>query len=91
MALQSGSDWGAWINNFFDWVNDLFNPDKPRKGKLVKSQLFYKSTVKPYKKSFYVTQQRIDEILDKISQKGYHTLSDDEKEVLKRASKEDLL
>jgi membrane associated rhomboid family serine protease len=91
MALQRGSDWGAWINNFFDWVNDLFNPDKPRKGKLVKSQLFYKSTVKPFRKSSSVTQQRIDEILDKISQKGYHTLSDDEKEVLKRASKEDLL
>lgn len=31
-ALQRGSDWGAWMNNFFDWVNNLFNPDKPAKG-----------------------------------------------------------
>mgnify|MGYP000347558434 CR=1 FL=1 len=29
-----------------------------------------------------------DELLDKISQKGYHFLSDEEKEFLKRASKE---
>jgi len=37
-----------------------------------------------------VTQQRIDEILDKINQKGYHFLTDEEKELLKRASEEDL-
>ncbi len=90
-ALQKGKDWGGWMNNFFDWVNDLFNPEKPAKGKVVKSQLFYKATVKPYKKTFYVTQQRIDEILDKISQKGYNSLSEDEKEMLKRASQEDML
>jgi hypothetical protein len=32
----------------------------------------------------------VDEILDKISQKGYNSLTEDEKEVLKRAAKEDL-
>ena len=30
----------------------------------------------------------VDELLDKISQKGYHFLTDEEKEFLKRASKE---
>jgi hypothetical protein len=38
----------------------------------------------------HLTQQKVDEILEKIHQKGYHSLSEDEKEVLKRASKEDL-
>lgn len=90
LSLQKGRDWGGWMNNFFDWVNDLFNPDKPQKNKSVKSQLFYKSSVQPYKKTPLVTQQRIDEILDKISQRGYNSLSDDEKEMLKRASQEDL-
>ncbi|HZI00568.1 MAG TPA: DUF6576 domain-containing protein, partial [Flavisolibacter sp.] len=79
---------GAWINNFFDWVNNLFNPDKPKKGKVVKSQLFYKATVKPFTKTPLVTQQRIDELLDKINQKGYQSLSEEEKEFLKRASAE---
>jgi membrane associated rhomboid family serine protease len=88
--LQRGKDWGQWMNNFYDWANDLFNPDKPKKGKVIKSQLFYKSGVQPYKKTPTVTQQKIDEILDKISQKGYGSLSEDEREVLKRASKEDL-
>lgn len=88
--LQRGNDWGSWMNNFFDWVVDLFNPDKPRRGKVIKSQLFYKSKIQPFKKTPLITQQRIDEILDKINQKGYHSLTEDEKEMLKRASKEDL-
>ena len=90
-ALQRGSDWGLWMNNFFDWVNDLFNPDKPKKGALPKTTLYYNSKVQPFKKANIITQQRIDEILDKISQKGYNSLSDDEREMLKRASQEDLL
>lgn len=89
--LRKGYDWSNWMNNFYDWTSDLFNPDKPQKGKSVKSQLFYKATVQPFKKTQSVTQQRIDEILDKINQKGYQSLSDEEKQILKRASEEDLL
>lgn len=91
MALKRGHDWGAWMNDFFDWVNNLFNPDKPKKGASPKATLYYNSKVQPYKKANIITQQRIDEILDKISQKGYGSLSEDEKEMLKRASQEDLL
>jgi membrane associated rhomboid family serine protease len=86
---RQGYDWGGWINNFFDWVNDLFNPDKPRKGKTIKSEQFYKTTVEPYKKTPNVTEQRINEILDKISQKGYNSLSEEEKDLLKRASEKE--
>jgi membrane associated rhomboid family serine protease len=88
--LRKGYDWSEWMNNFFDWINNLFNPDKPRKGKNIKEELFYKSTATPYKKTPNLTQQRIDEILDKINQKGYSFLTDEEKELLRRASQEDL-
>lgn len=88
-SYRQGYDWGGWINNFFDWFTNLFNPDKPKKGKVIKSELFYKSTKDPYKKTPNVTEQRIDEILDKISQKGYDSLSDEEKDLLKRASQKD--
>lgn len=89
-AMRKGSDWSVWMNNAYDWVNDLWNPEKPKKGKRLKTELFYKSTIAPFKKTSSITQQRIDEILDKINQKGYNALTDDEKDVLKRASKEDL-
>lgn len=88
--LRRGYDWSDWMNNFYEWINDLFNPDKPRKGRSLKDELFYRSTSAPYKKTPHITQQRIDEILDKINQHGYNHLSEEEKEMLKRASQEDL-
>jgi hypothetical protein len=44
----------------------------------------------PYRRRANVTQQKIDEILDKINQKGYSRLSDEEKDLLRRASEEGL-
>ena len=88
--LRRGRDGSLWMNNIYTWFNDLFDPDKPKKGKSVKTQLFYKSNVPPYKKRLQITQQKVDEILEKIHQKGYHSLNEEEQEVLKRASKEDL-
>ena len=90
ILLRRGYDWSEWMNNFYDWVNNLFNPDKPKKGKKIKEELFYKSPGNPYTKTPNVTQQRIDDILDKINQKGYHYLTEEEKDLLKRASQEDL-
>lgn len=90
LLLRRDHDWSVWMNNFFDWVNNLFNPSRPKRGKRVQDQLFYKSKAKPFKKTPNLTQQKIDEILDKINQNGYHYLTEEEKELLKRASKEDL-
>lgn len=89
--MRKGYDLDGWMNDFFTWVNDLFKPDKPKKGKRVKDQLFYRTTTKAYKKTLNLSQQRVDEILDKINQKGYDHLSEEEKELLKRASQEDML
>ncbi len=90
VMLRRGYDWSEWMNNAYDWFNNLFNPDKPKKGKNIKEELFYKSSSKPYTKTPNVTQQRIDDILDKINQKGYAFLTEEEKELLKRASQEDI-
>ncbi|MBA2744674.1 MAG: rhomboid family intramembrane serine protease [Flavisolibacter sp.] len=83
-----GNDWTLWMNNVYDWWVNLFNPDKPKKGNVVKSKLFYKATVQPFTKTPTITQQKVDEILEKIHQKGYSSLNEDEKEVLKRASQD---
>lgn len=88
--LRRGHDGSIWINRFFDWCNDLFNPDKKKKGRSPKDEFYYKvSGTQPYKKIPNVTQQRIDEILDKINQQGYRFLTDEEKEILKRAADEE--
>ncbi len=86
--MRRGYDWSTGINNFFDWVNNLFNPDKPKKN--IKDELFYKKGKQPFSKTPNLTQQRIDAILDKINQQGYNSLTVEEKELLNKASKEDL-
>jgi hypothetical protein len=70
----------------------LFNPGKMRKTKSTKDEFFYNlSGTQPFKKIPNITQKRIDDILDKINQQGYRFLTDEEKDILKRAAeKEDL-
>ena len=88
--LRRGNDWSDWMNNLVDWIDDLFNPEKKQLQKSDKDRLFYKTTTEPFQKKTNLTQQRLDEILDKIHDQGYHMLTDEEKEFLKRASKEEL-
>jgi membrane associated rhomboid family serine protease len=90
LFYNKGYDPGKWMNDFFDWVNDLFNPNKPKKGSNIKEELFYKSSSAPFQRTPNVTQERIDDILDKINQQGYSQLTDEEKDLLKRAGKEGL-
>lgn len=87
--MQKGNDWSDWMINFTYWIDDLFNPEKKHRKSVEKQRLFYKTTKQPFQKTPHVTQQRIDELLDKINQKGYHFLSDEEKDFLKKASKEE--
>jgi membrane associated rhomboid family serine protease len=88
--MRRGKDWSGWMNNFVAWLDDLFSPEKKHTKKIQKEKLFYQSDKKPYEKISNITQQRLDAILDKINQKGYQFLTDNEKEFLKRASSEDL-
>jgi len=88
--LRKGKDWGEWMIRFWHWLDDLFNPEKRNKSSDTKEKLFYKSTGSPFKKTPNLTQQKLDAILDKINQEGYHMLTDEEKLFLKRASKEEL-
>jgi len=87
--LRRGYDWGAWMSSAVNWADDLFNPAKKQAVQTEKQKLFYKATKKPYEKKTVVTQQRVDDLLDKINQQGYHLLTDEEKDFLKKASEQD--
>lgn len=88
--LRRGSDWGAWMISLVNWLDDLFSPEKKHTQKSAKDKLHYQADRKPYEKISNVTQQRLDAILDKINQKGYQFLTDEEKAFLKKASTEEL-
>lgn len=88
--MRRGNDWSLWMNAFFDWCNNLFNPNRRKTPRSPKDEFYYKvSGTQPFKRIPNVTQQRIDEILDKINQQGYRFLTDEEKEILKRAADEE--
>ena len=89
--VRKGNDWSIWMNQFFDWCNDLFNPNKRKKSKAAnRDEFFYNvSGTQPFKKIPNITQKRIDDILDKINQQGYRFLTDEEKDILKRAAEEE--
>lgn len=88
-ALERNIDLSAWMVRFYNWFNDLCNPDKKKKPA---TQKFYYETGKrsPFSKSGVVTQERIDQILDKINQVGFAGLSSEEKNILNKAREIDL-
>jgi membrane associated rhomboid family serine protease len=90
--LRRGYDGSVWMNKCYHWFMNLFNPSKKsNQGNNIREKVFYNAdNRKPYKKTSNITQQRVDEILDKINQKGYHFLTDEEKNILKRAADEGL-
>lgn len=91
VSLRKGYDWSFWMNHVYDWFLNLFNPDKkPVQKEKIKEKVFYNTGgQKPFVKRPVITQQRIDEILDKINQKGFSYLSEEEKNILKKAREAD--
>lgn len=92
LQLKRGNDWSAWMNRFFNWCTNLFNPEKKEWKKTAKKEFHYNTKgAQPYKKVSNITQKRIDEILDKINLHGYPFLTEEEKDILKRAAEDEHL
>lgn len=77
--LQAGVNWGIWITVTLDWFKDLFK-SKP-KVKVTYRKDEKQSSAKSAS-SHKASQAEIDAILDKISDRGYESLTKAEKEKL---------
>lgn len=87
--LRKDKDLSVWMHNLYNWCSSAFSPGKKNTQDSTKQKVFYNTGGRqPFNKTSNITQQRIDEILDKINQKGYQFLTDEEKSILKRASEE---
>jgi membrane associated rhomboid family serine protease len=87
LQLKKGNDWSEWMSNLFEKFNNLFDPEKKSEVP-IRHRLFYRNDVPPYKKVGDVPEKKIDELLDKINQHGYDSLSQEEKEILIKASRQ---
>ncbi len=87
ILLRQGKDGSIWMNRGYSWILTIFTPtniitnNKRVKNTAAENKIFSKKNI--------ITQQRIDEILDKISSKGYDFLTEEEKDVLKKAGEEE--
>jgi membrane associated rhomboid family serine protease len=82
--LQIGVNWGGWITAIIDWTMGLFTSRPAVKVTYRKQE---NSEAKKNAGRHGISQQEIDDILDKISDGGYESLSKEEKEKLFKASK----
>jgi membrane associated rhomboid family serine protease len=89
--LQAGNDWGVWIQNTIRAVEGIFKPERKIKvthRKESKSSRGNRGPAPSRKTaSSEASQEEIDAILDKISERGYESLTKEEKQKLFNASK----
>ena len=87
--LQKGRDWGSWISATLSFFKSFFVKQPNIKVSYKKSKTSApKSSRRAETSSGYnASQDEIDAILDKISEKGYESLTKDEKQKLFNASK----
>ena len=82
--LQVGVNWGGWITAVLDWSKSLFSARPKVKVSYRKNET---SNGKKNVNHSGISQKEIDDILDKISDGGYESLTKEEKEKLFKASK----
>lgn len=88
--LREGVDMTEPVNNLITKVKDLFSGNSTPKKKKSPLKVRHKSVRKSGKgqqKSDVSHQEKLDNILDIIKEKGYESLTDEEKEFLFQASK----
>jgi len=86
LLLKRNFDITAGMNYVFDKVGNMFNPAHKSETKQKQKHFYKVGATHPYRKMPNITQQRIDTLLDKINEDGYGSLTEEEKEILKRAS-----
>lgn len=85
--MKRGFDLSLWMIRFYYWFMNVFNPYKSKNPQhKIKDRVFYNTgSREPFSKKAIITQDRVDEILDKINQRGYQFLTEEEKQILRKA------
>ena len=84
--LRAGYRPGDWMTGIFEKMESMVTP-KPQASWERHSKKRNEVLNKIHESKHSATQRRVDEILDKINQKGYNSLTAEEKNILMNASK----
>jgi membrane associated rhomboid family serine protease len=86
--LRNGYRPGAWMYDLMGTINDSVSPDERKLNKIRQQRRQQTIPLTRKQADREVSQNRVDEILDKINQYGVQSLTQEEKDVLQRAAKE---
>jgi len=88
LQYNKGNDWSKFVINILNWFKSFFvkSPNLKASKKKTKSKGRATSDKKKTTSSSGTQQEIIDAILDKISEGGYQSLSNEEKQILFKAS-----
>ena len=78
--LQRGYDWSKWMYSLIDYIENGFTPDKKAPSRK------HMKVVKTINEST-INQTKLDDILDKINDKGIDQLTKEERDYLDKSSK----
>lgn len=84
-SLQNGTDLSRGVSGVIEFFQNLFKPKKNTNFKVHRNP--QAPAKRPAGKPKDITQQQIDDILDKISKSGYDSLTKEEKEFLFKVGK----
>ena len=88
ILLKRGYQPGAWMYNLTGSVGRSMTPDDAKLRKIRNRRRQQTIQLTRRQADREVTQHRVDEILEKIHQRGYSSLTAEEREMLLKASKE---
>lgn len=59
LQLKRGIDWSAWMNRFFNWVSNLFNPEKKNGRKQQKKNFIIKQKALSHIKKYQTSHKNV--------------------------------
>ncbi|WP_343700391.1 rhomboid family intramembrane serine protease [Chitinophaga sp.] len=85
---KKGRNWGAPVNKVIFSAGHIFHPKEQKE--ILREEYLEPSrpSATPYQKIGTVPEHKLNELLDKISAQGMHSLSPEERDTLLRASRE---
>jgi len=88
--IKRNIDIGNWMNTSYHFITHIFSPAKIESKQTIKNKVFYNTGSRtPYQKTALINEQKINQILEKIHLNGFDSLTDEEKDFLNKAAKED--
>ena len=88
--LRKGVDAGLWMHQLYHGMMNLFTPSDKNQTSAQRHRKYYETAGRaPFTKQLKLSEHKLNEILEKIHNNGYDSLTDSEKKFLQRASETD--